>query len=157
MRRAVCEVARIASCASQGAECDPATRSEMVSCVPPLTHKYTPRCSHLLGRALSQVAPRRNWGLVACDGLSCSRVRSNDVGARIGYSSSVTPDTSSYRLQYRTINLAHSLMTEPTGHRYDRRSIRDFIYEWNRKKQSARSLSDYGSWLSGPCMQPALL
>ena len=39
-----------------------------------LTHKYTPRCSHLLGRALSQVAPRRNWGLVACDVASCSRV-----------------------------------------------------------------------------------
>ena len=46
----------------------------MVCCVPSLTHKYTPRCSHLLGRALSQVAPRRNWGLVACDVVSCSRV-----------------------------------------------------------------------------------
>lgn len=66
---------RIASCASQLAGCDPAARREMVCCVPSLTHKYTPRCSHLLGRALSQVAPRRNWGLVACDGVSCSRVQ----------------------------------------------------------------------------------
>ena len=65
---------RIASCTSQLAGCDPAARREMVCCVPSLTHKYTPRCSHLLGRALSQVAPRRNGGLVACDGVSWSRV-----------------------------------------------------------------------------------
>ena len=70
---------RIASCASQLAGCDPAGRSEMVCCIPSLTHKYTPRCSHLLGRALSQVAPRRNWGLVACDVLSWSRVWSARV------------------------------------------------------------------------------
>ena len=65
---------RIASCTSQLAGCDPAGRRQMVCCIPSLTHKYTPCCSHLLARALSQVAPRRNWGLVACDVLSCSRV-----------------------------------------------------------------------------------
>ena len=82
LRAAICELRlatgpRIASClarASQLAGCDPAARCQMVCCVPSLTNKYTPGCSHLLGRELSQVAPRRNGGLVACDGVSCSRV-----------------------------------------------------------------------------------
>ena len=79
MRRATCDVqsATADDCKLRVAACRmrPSGTMKMVCCVPSLTHKYTPRCSHLLGRALSQVAPRRNWGLVACDVLSCSRVR----------------------------------------------------------------------------------
>ena len=82
LRAAICELRlatgpRIASClarASQLAGCDPAARCQMVCCVPSLTNKYTPGCSHLLGRELSQVTPRRNCGLVTCNVLSCSRV-----------------------------------------------------------------------------------
>ena len=78
MRRATCDVqsATADDCKLRVAACRmrPSGTMKMVCCVPSLTHKYTPRCSHLLGRARSQVAPRRNGGLVACDGVSWSRV-----------------------------------------------------------------------------------
>ena len=90
LRAAICDVhladgLRLTDCGSQNGGWPPgAGRAHLFGTpqdrnpqkrpvLPPIS--TPPRCSHLLGRELSQVAPRRNWGLVACDVVSWSRVQ----------------------------------------------------------------------------------